>query len=103
RRPREGVRYPKHYRSPRGCVMSPTQNTRTTDSRTLDSRTLGHIAGTVVLVGAGKMGAALLEGWLSLGFEPKNLVVLEPQPSRELTALAARGMRLNPKGAIGDA
>jgi pyrroline-5-carboxylate reductase len=66
-------------------------------------RSLDHIAGTIVLAGAGKMGGALLEGWLALGLAPSTIVVLEPQPSRELAGLAARGLRLNPKGAPGEA
>jgi pyrroline-5-carboxylate reductase len=68
------------------------------------ARTLAHLSGTILLVGAGKMGGALLEGWLGLGLDPKNAAVLEPQPSRELNALAGRGLRLNPAaGAIGEA
>ena len=67
-------------------------------------RTLAHISRTILLVGAGKMGGALLEGWLGLGLDPQYAAVLEPQPSRELTALAARGLRLNPTAsAIGEA
>ena len=50
------------------------------------------------------MGSAMLEGWLALGLDPKNAAVLEPQPARELIALAARGLRLNPAAsAIGEA
>src|SRR6185503_17030706 len=44
----------------------------------------------------GKMGSAMLDGWLALGLDPKAVVALEPQPTRELMALAGRGMRLNP-------
>jgi pyrroline-5-carboxylate reductase len=51
---------------------------------------------TLVLVGAGKMGSALLDGWLVLGLDPARVTVLEPQPSDELAALAGRGLRLNP-------
>jgi pyrroline-5-carboxylate reductase len=57
---------------------------------------LRNFSGLVVLVGAGKMGGALLEGWLRLGLDPKRVAVLEPQPSPQLAALAARGLRLNP-------
>ena len=60
------------------------------------ARALGEIAGTLVLVGAGKMGGAMLEGWLALGLDPATVVVLEPQPAPEISALAARGLRLNP-------
>jgi pyrroline-5-carboxylate reductase len=54
------------------------------------------IRGTILLVGAGKMGSALLQGWLSLGIAPDNLAVIEPQPSNDITALAGRGLNLNP-------
>jgi pyrroline-5-carboxylate reductase len=67
------------------------------------ARTLAQISKTILLVGAGKMGSAMLEGWLGLGLDPKYAAVLEPHPARELTALAARGLRLNPTAsAIGD-
>jgi pyrroline-5-carboxylate reductase len=67
------------------------------------ARTLAHISKTILLVGAGKMGSAMLEGWLGLGLDPKYAAVLEPKPARELTALAARGLRLNPiASAIGE-
>jgi pyrroline-5-carboxylate reductase len=52
--------------------------------------------GPVVLVGAGKMGGAMLEGWLSLGLDPKAAIVIEPAPSAEIAALAGRGVSLNP-------
>jgi pyrroline-5-carboxylate reductase len=71
---------------------------------TTGARSLAHFSGTLLLVGAGKMGSAMLEGWLGLGLDPKNAAVLEPQSSRELTALAGRGLRLNPAAAaIGEA
>src|SRR6267154_1908281 len=71
---------------------------------TTGARTLAHLTRTILLVGAGKMGSALLEGWLGLGLDPKYAAVLEPQPTRELTALAGRGLRLNPAAsAIGEA
>ena len=52
--------------------------------------------GTLVLVGAGKMGGALLTGWLELGLDPRKVVVIEPQPPSALIALKRRGLRLNP-------
>jgi pyrroline-5-carboxylate reductase len=60
------------------------------------ARAFANLHGTVVLVGAGKMGSAMLDGWLALGLSPRNVAVLEPQPTPEVTALAARGLRLNP-------
>ena len=61
-----------------------------------EARTLTDLNGTIVLVGAGKMGGAMLEAWLGLGLSPTSVVVIEPQPMQELTTLAARGLTLNP-------
>ncbi len=58
---------------------------------------LKNFSGLLVLVGAGKMGGALLEGWLRLGLDPKKLAVVEPQPAAEISALSRRGVRLNPQ------
>lgn len=44
---------------------------------------------SLVLVGAGKMGAAMLEGWLGAGLSPKAVTVLDPAPSESLRKLAA--------------
>lgn len=60
------------------------------------SNTLAHLQGTIVLAGAGKMGGALLTGWLAQGCDPARLAVLEPSPAPEIAALAERGLRLNP-------
>jgi pyrroline-5-carboxylate reductase len=60
---------------------------------------LGDVEGSVVLVGAGKMGGALLEGWLARGLRSGKLVVFEPQPSAQILARAAEGVRLNPDAA----
>ncbi len=54
------------------------------------------LAISIVLVGAGKMGGALLEGWIGLGVDPAGMTVIEPQPSPQIAALAARGLRLDP-------
>ena len=54
---------------------------------------------TLVLIGAGKMGGAMLEGWLRIGIDPAGVTLVDPQPSDEMAALAARqGMALNPAG-----
>ena len=37
------------------------------------------ITGTIVLAGAGKMGSAMLSGWLAQGLAPKRVAVIEPQ------------------------
>jgi pyrroline-5-carboxylate reductase len=49
----------------------------------------------LVLLGCGKMGSALVEGWLAHGLPPAAFTVLEPSPSARLKALAAEGLRLN--------
>src|SRR5437867_2552129 len=67
-------------------------------------RTLKAVTGPLVLVGAGKMGSALLDGWFRLGLNPRNVLVIEPQPTKALSALKRRGLRLNPASkAIGQA
>jgi pyrroline-5-carboxylate reductase len=64
---------------------------------------LAGLSGTILLAGAGKMGGAMLEGWLALGLPPEHVAVIEPQPSREIAALCERGLRLNPsRDAAGD-
>jgi len=64
-----------------------------------NSKALQDITGTIVLAGAGKMGGAMLTGWLAQGLNAANVVVIEPMPSADITALAAKGVRLNPKNA----
>jgi pyrroline-5-carboxylate reductase len=48
---------------------------------------------TLALAGAGKMGAAMLRGWLAGGLDPARVTLIEPHPSPELSAL---GLKLNP-------
>jgi pyrroline-5-carboxylate reductase len=60
------------------------------------SNPLHAIQGTVVLAGAGKMGGALLTGWLAQGLDPARVVVIDPHASDEIRALTAKGARLNP-------
>jgi pyrroline-5-carboxylate reductase len=63
---------------------------------------LANIDGSIVLAGAGKMGGALLTGWIAQGLDPARVAVIEPHPSDEIRALAAKGVRLNPaSGDIG--
>ncbi|HZT26980.1 MAG TPA: pyrroline-5-carboxylate reductase [Pseudolabrys sp.] len=62
-------------------------------------RTLAGFPGPLVLLGAGKMGQAMLDGWLARGLSAKKIVVIEPQPSKAVKALARRGLVLNPKQA----
>jgi pyrroline-5-carboxylate reductase len=62
---------------------------------------LGEFRGTLVLVGAGKMGSAMLDGWFARGLDPKKIIVIEPQPVKALKALARRGVKFNPKDKVG--
>jgi pyrroline-5-carboxylate reductase len=64
--------------------------------------TLKNITGTIVLAGAGKMGGAMLTGWLAGGLDPKRVIVVEPYPSDEIKALVAKGVRLNPAAVAAD-
>jgi pyrroline-5-carboxylate reductase len=60
------------------------------------SGALQNLEAPLVLAGAGKMGSAMLAGWLAQGLDAKRVVVIEPHPSDEIRALAAKGIRLNP-------
>jgi pyrroline-5-carboxylate reductase len=60
---------------------------------------LRDLADPIVLCGAGKMGGALLEGWLQAGLAPHNIAVIEPDPAPQIASLAAHGVRLNPNTA----
>jgi len=55
-----------------------------------------NLNGSVVLAGAGKMGGAMLTGWLAQGVEASKLAVIDPAPSSEIAALTAKGLRINP-------
>ncbi|GJD35638.1 pyrroline-5-carboxylate reductase [Methylobacterium aerolatum] len=52
---------------------------------------------SLTLLGAGKMGGAMLLGWLDAGLDPASTTVLDAAPSEAVTRLAAeRGVSLNP-------
>ncbi|HSZ68130.1 MAG TPA: pyrroline-5-carboxylate reductase [Xanthobacteraceae bacterium] len=63
---------------------------------TAGSEALRDFSGVLVLVGAGKMGSALLEGWIRLGLDPQNIAVIEPAIPPQIAALTQRGLQLNP-------
>ncbi len=46
-----------------------------------------RLAGPLLLVGAGKMGGALLAGWLRHGLDPATVFVQDPAPPPEMAAL----------------
>lgn len=52
---------------------------------------------SLVLVGAGKMGGAMLDGWLAMGLPEDRITVLDPLPSPDLVKLCeTREIKLNP-------
>jgi pyrroline-5-carboxylate reductase len=57
---------------------------------------LKSLSGTIVLAGAGKMGGAMLSGWLAQGLDPTRAAVIEPHASEDIRAHLAKGVRLNP-------
>jgi pyrroline-5-carboxylate reductase len=63
---------------------------------TSSTNALADLQGTTVLAGAGKMGGAMLSGWLAQGLDASKVAVIEPHPSDEINALVAEGVRLNP-------
>lgn len=68
--------------------------TRGTDQRAAMPSPLPQ---TLTLVGAGKMGGAMLEGWLRIGMKGAGITLLDPHISQEMSALAAgEGMAVNP-------
>ena len=55
----------------------------------------------ILLMGAGRLGGAMLEGWALTGaFAPSDVIIRDPQPSDAARAAAAAGARLNPSEAV---
>ena len=61
--------------------------------------------GAVVLVGCGRLGSAILEGWLATStVRPDELIILTPSDKPAAEAARVRGARINPPlEALGDA
>ena len=54
-------------------------------------------AGTVALVGCGRLGSAILEGWLKTGaVAARDLIILTPSEKPAAEAARAQGARINP-------
>jgi pyrroline-5-carboxylate reductase len=54
--------------------------------------------GPVLLIGAGKMGGALLDGWLASGLDPKSVFVIDPAlPDPSVDKLRKIGCTLGPQ------
>jgi pyrroline-5-carboxylate reductase len=55
------------------------------------------VNGAVVLVGCGRLGSAILEGWLATGtVDPADLIVLTPSEKPVAEAARVKGARINP-------
>lgn len=48
-----------------------------------------HLPNSLVLLGAGKMGGAMLDGWLSLGLAPSRVIIVDPGLNDEARAAYA--------------
>ena len=58
-------------------------------------------SGPVILLGCGRLGSAILEGWLKTGtVAPGNIIVLTPSSKPMAEGAGARGARLNPPMAV---
>jgi pyrroline-5-carboxylate reductase len=64
-----------------------------------------ELSGRLVLVGAGKMGSAMLVGWLKQGIPGSQISIIDPAPTSELSSLAStHEISLNPPiNAVDDA
>jgi len=60
-------------------------------------KTLAAFPGRLVLLGAGKMGGAMLDGWTARGLPAKKIVVIDPLAGKPIKALVKAGLALNPK------
>lgn len=58
----------------------------------------GRLNGRLFLVGAGKMGGAMLQGWLEQGLSPEQVAIFDPVLSTDMTRFATeKGIEINPK------
>jgi pyrroline-5-carboxylate reductase len=54
----------------------------------------------ILMLGAGRMGGAILEGWAKAGaFAPADLMIVDPYPSEAAQAAGRAGAKLNPPDA----
>ncbi len=66
----------------------------------MNMKTANGFPASLTLVGAGKMGGAMLERWLGDGLSGAVITVIDPNPSDEIAALCrAQNIRLNPASA----
>jgi len=59
-----------------------------------------NLKGKLLLAGAGKMGGAMLAGWLERGLDPRQIIVQDPAPPPENAALLSQhGIQMREPGA----
>ena len=59
------------------------------------------LRGSVVLVGCGRLGSAMLEGWLATGaVAARDLIILTPSDKPAAEAARAKGARINPPAEV---
>ena len=79
--------------------MKRAKQRRNKPGRSAADKPLRKFSGRVVLLGAGKMGSAMLDGWLARGLDPRKLTVIEPQPANSVKCAAGgAAFCLNPAG-----
>ncbi|HCK07713.1 MAG TPA: pyrroline-5-carboxylate reductase, partial [Rhodobacter sp.] len=49
----------------------------------------------LVLLGCGKMGSALLQGWLANGLPVRSVYIIDPNPSDWVKELMGQGLNVN--------
>ena len=66
---------------------------------------MGAAQGPVILVGCGRLGSAMVEGWLASGaVDPRDLIILTPSQKPAAEAARDAGARINPPvEALGEA
>lgn len=64
---------------------------------------MSNVSGPLVLIGGGKMGGALLAGWLRAGLAPGEAWVVEPDPEKRRALVEAHGVHVtaHPGGIVG--
>lgn len=62
--------------------------------------TASSLVAPILLLGAGRMGGALIEGWRrAAAFAPSDLILCDPHPSADALKAVEHGARLNPPDA----
>lgn len=49
-----------------------------------------QLKGSIILVGCGKMGGAMLQGWLKAGVPANKIIVTDPNPPQEVAVIIAQ-------------